>query len=102
MNQRILGKQRDDLIGARQAHMRPLMRLQTGNVGSEQLDLAGCWKKIPGDLVEQRGFTRAIGADDQTPFSWHDLQIYILCRRQTAEKFLEIDNLQSRNRSTHD
>src|SRR5262245_18573044 len=66
---RILGKQRDDLVGARHAEMSPAMAGHARDVAVEQDDGTGIGRDFAGNKVEQGGLACAIGTDDQPPLA---------------------------------
>ncbi len=92
--QRIVGEQRDDLVGARQAAMGAAMRRQIGDVLPEQLDLARIGQEIAGDLIEQCGLAGAIGADDQPALAGANQQRNILGDGKAAERLLEVSHFE--------
>jgi hypothetical protein len=104
MFERVAGKQRDDLVGARQAAMRALVRRQLCDVLAEQLDLARVRSHVATDLVEQRGLAGAVGADDQTAFTGLDGERYALRDLQAAERLAQADDFEGQlgRRRGHD
>src|SRR6266571_4189751 len=92
--ERVCWKQRDDLIGAREAAMGALMRFQPGDLLAEQPDRAGVARQIAGDEIEERGLPRAVRADDQPTLAWHHLQRDVVDRRQAAERFFQTAEVQ--------
>src|SRR5579863_2201168 len=91
--ERIAGKQCDDLVGARKPQMRATVGRKRGNVGAEQPDLSGIRPHVAVDLVEERGLAGAVRPDDQAAFALPDCQRYVLGDPQSAEGFVQADDL---------
>src|SRR5206468_1500469 len=96
----VLGKQRDDLIGARQPEMSALVWREFRDCGAEQFDLARIRLQVAGDLVEQGGLARPVGADDEMTFAGPDRHRYVLRHRQAAERLVQMYDLE-RERGRH-
>src|SRR5262245_10765142 len=87
---RVVGEQRNDLIGPRHAKMRTAMRRNPGDVPVEQPDRAGVGGDLAGDQVEQGGLAGPVGTDDQAALTWLDRQVDIGGDAQSAELLAEI------------
>ena len=92
--ERVVGKQRDDLVGAGQAAVRPAMRPQPRDFLAEKPDRAGVGRQVAGDQVEKRRLAGAVRSDDQPPLARHHLQRHVVRRRQAAERLSQSADLQ--------
>ena len=90
------GKQRNDLVGAREPAVRALVRTQPLHLFAEQADGAGVALQVAGNQVEQRRFTGAVRPDDEPPLARLNFERDVVGRRQAAERFLEPADLQRR------
>ena len=73
LQRRHIGKQADILERARNAELEHLMRFhaQQGTAFEIEITVVGLYR--PGDDIEQRGFTRAIGTDQTVNFTCFDV-----------------------------
>jgi hypothetical protein len=58
--ERVVGEQRNDLVGSRQPEMRAPVGRKKGDVGAEQPDRAGIGPQVAADLIEQRGLAGGV------------------------------------------
>src|SRR6185503_7341667 len=75
VQQRVLGKERDDLIGSREAEMRAPPGGHARDVVVEQRDAAAVWRDLAGDEAEERRLAGAVGPDNQPPLARFDHEI---------------------------
>src|SRR5439155_5376694 len=92
--QGILREQRDDLIGARKAAMGALVRLEPGDLVSEQADRAAVALQIPRDEVEKRRLPRPVRTDDQAALSRLDPERDAVHGGEPAEGLPQISELE--------
>src|ERR1051326_1052093 len=85
----IAREQRDDLIGARHAEMRPVAACQARDVASEQRNRTAVRRNLASDQVEQSGLAGAVRADDQPAFSRRDREVDVRSDVQAAERFAQ-------------
>ncbi len=91
--QRVLGKQGDDLVGARQAEMYAAMGRLPGDFLIEKKNPSGITAQIPGHQVEQRRLAGAVRADDQPPLALLDLERDVVDGGQPAEGLLQAPDM---------
>ncbi|MPN02503.1 hypothetical protein SDC9_149719 [bioreactor metagenome] len=84
------GKQGIDLEGAHQSDPRPLVAGQCGNVLVAQLDASACRAVGAGQQVDQRGFTRTIGADQGLSCAGLQRQVDAVDRAEGTETDAEV------------
>ncbi len=65
VNQRVLWKQRDDLVGAGHPEMGALVRGLAGDVLAEDPDFAARCRKIAGDQIEQGRLAGTVGSSSR-------------------------------------
>jgi hypothetical protein len=83
-------KQRQNLIGARQAEVYAPLGRHPPQLPAEQPDRTGIGGEIAGDQVEQRGLAGAVRTDDQAPLARHDRKRHVPGGGQAAEALLEM------------
>ncbi|MCY1523291.1 hypothetical protein D9M68_581830 [compost metagenome] len=79
------GKDGRSLVAAAQAGARPLGLAPRCDVAALQHDLAAAGRQFARQDVDQRGFARAVGADDGMDLAAAQSQRYVVDRRQAAE-----------------
>ena len=94
VHQRVARKQREDLVGPRQAERHPPRRRQAQQFLAEQPHGAAVRIEIAGHEIEQRRLAGPIRADDEAAFARHHLDRYILGGRQAAEALAQSRHLQ--------
>ena len=82
---RQVGEFAGDLEGAQQAPGEQLVRLEAGDVGAVEEDLAAVGRQRAGDDVEERGLAGAVGADEAGDRAAGDIQRAIGDRLHAAE-----------------
>ncbi len=75
---------------ARQSTAVDLIGCQTRHDLIAKQDLALGWHHVAADEVEQRGLSRAVGADDGVPFSRRDLEVDVADHGRQAEALFDI------------
>src|SRR5436190_6803759 len=78
-------EQRDDLIGACHAEMRPAAARDAGDIAVEEMDRPAVRGELPHDEIEQRSLAGPVRSDDQAPLSRLDEKIDIGGDIETAE-----------------
>jgi hypothetical protein len=90
VNEALARKQRENLIGAREAEVHALLRGHAHELLPEQPHRTGIGGEVAGDQVEQRGLARPVGADDEPPLARHHGERDVLGRRQAAEALAQV------------
>ena len=65
--------------------LRNLMGLETGNTGTPEEYVSGRWMIDAADAVEERGFTRPVGADHRVQLAFFDGHVQIQQGNDPAE-----------------
>ena len=94
VNEPLARKQRENLIGAREAEVHASLRGHAQEFLPEQPDRTGIGGEVAGDQVEQRGLAGPVRADDQAALARHDGERYVLRGRQAAEALAEMRDLE--------
>src|SRR5262249_9718934 len=94
VQQRLALEQRDDLIGAGEAEMRPPAAGNADKLAAEQADGARVGPQFAGDQVEQRGLAGAVWADDQPPLARLDAPLDVASDAQPTERLLQAADLE--------
>ena len=89
MLERVRGKERDDLIGAREPPVRAAVRCEARDVLAKEPNGAGVALQIAGNEIEQGCLAGAVWPDDQAPLARQHLERDIVDRRQPAECLLQ-------------
>jgi hypothetical protein len=88
--QGVLGEERDDLVGARQAEVHAAVGCPLRDFLVEKEDLSRIAAQVPGDQIEERGLPGAVRADDQPPLALLDLERDVVDGGQAAEGLLQV------------
>src|SRR5262245_38025474 len=86
---------RSNLERARKAKLCALVDWQSGDISAIELDSAGSWCEQTGNLVYQRGFSRAIRANYRVQFTVSDVERHTVGYDETAEVFVQVVQLQN-------
>src|SRR5258708_4096183 len=88
--ERVVGEERDDLVGAREAAVHAVVGREPADLFAEQLDRPGVAREIAGEEIGERGLAGAVRPDDQPPFPGLNTQGNVGDRRQAAEGLLQV------------
>src|SRR6266545_2792942 len=94
--ERVLGKKRDDLVGAGEPPVGALVRFQARHLVAEQADRPGVALEVAHDQIEQRRLSRPVRADDEPPLSGHHLERNPVHCGQAAEGLPQLAKLKRR------